>query len=162
MSIDPNQIQLTPEQREQIALVAQSQNRSWQEVLEEAVANVTALSRQDLLAIAASVRDLEGGVSGRPFDEFAREFRRRNRFLIDACGVSSEYYHAPNATRRVSLNGYGRDQWREPVAGGPLLKLLRPRWPRILRHFPELLKAIFWEEISGRNFSRRRVDARIG
>lgn len=79
MSIDPNQIQLTPEQREQIALVAQSQNRSWQEVLEEAVANVTALSRQDLLAIAASVRDLEGGVSGRPFDEFAREFRRRNK-----------------------------------------------------------------------------------
>jgi hypothetical protein len=79
MSIDPNQIQLTPEQREQIALVAQSQNRSWQEVLGEAVANVTALSKQDLLAIAASVRDLEGGVSGRSFDEFAREFRRRNK-----------------------------------------------------------------------------------
>lgn len=79
MSIDPNQIELTPEQREQIALLAQSQNRSWQEVLGDAVDNITSLSKQDLLAIAASVRDMEGGASTRPFDEFAKDFCRRNK-----------------------------------------------------------------------------------
>ena len=79
MSIDPSQIELTPEQQEQIAILAQGQNRSWQEVLNDAVENIASLSKQDVLAIAASIRDMERGVSGRPFDEFAKEFRQRNQ-----------------------------------------------------------------------------------
>ncbi len=79
MSIDPSQIELTPEQREQIAIVAQSQNRSWQEVLNDAVESIASLSKQDVLSIAASIRDMEGGVRGQPFDEFAKDFRQRNQ-----------------------------------------------------------------------------------
>lgn len=33
---------------------------------------------EDTLAIQASLRDIERGETGRPFDEFAREFRKRN------------------------------------------------------------------------------------
>jgi len=33
---------------------------------------------EDAGAIEASVRDMEAGEAGRPFDEFADEFRRRN------------------------------------------------------------------------------------
>ena len=33
---------------------------------------------EDAPAIRASVRDMEGGETGRPFDQFADEFRRRN------------------------------------------------------------------------------------
>ena len=79
MVIDPNQIELTPEQREQIAILAQTQNRSWQEVLGDAVENMASLSKLDVLAIAASIRDLDRGVTGRPFDQFASEFRKRNK-----------------------------------------------------------------------------------
>ncbi len=32
----------------------------------------------DWLAIRASLRDIEQGQTGRPFDEFAKEFRQRN------------------------------------------------------------------------------------
>lgn len=32
----------------------------------------------DWLAIRASLRDIEQGEAGRPFDEFAKEFRQRN------------------------------------------------------------------------------------
>ena len=35
-------------------------------------------SAEDWLAIKASLRDLEHGETGRPFDEFAEEFLRRN------------------------------------------------------------------------------------
>lgn len=35
-------------------------------------------SADDLLAIKASLRDMEDGVAGRSFDDFAAEFRRRN------------------------------------------------------------------------------------
>ncbi len=33
---------------------------------------------EDWLAIKASLRDVERGETGRPFDEFAEEFRQRN------------------------------------------------------------------------------------
>ena len=33
----------------------------------------------NLLAIKASLRDMENGEAGRPFDDFAKEFRQRNR-----------------------------------------------------------------------------------
>lgn len=33
----------------------------------------------DLLAIKASLRDMENGETGRSFDDFAKEFRQRNR-----------------------------------------------------------------------------------
>ncbi len=33
----------------------------------------------DLLAINASLRDMENGETGRSFDDFAKEFRQRNR-----------------------------------------------------------------------------------
>ena len=33
---------------------------------------------EDTLAIQASLRDIERGETGRPFGEFAREFRKRN------------------------------------------------------------------------------------
>ena len=33
---------------------------------------------EDLLAIQASLRDMESGETGRPFEEFAAEFTRRN------------------------------------------------------------------------------------
>lgn len=33
---------------------------------------------EDAAAIRASLRDMEGGAVGRPFGEFAEEFRRRN------------------------------------------------------------------------------------
>ncbi len=79
MTIDPTQIELTPEQQARIAILAESQNRSWQEVLNDAVENISFLGKQDLLAIAASIRDMEGGVSGRPFNAFAKEFRQRNQ-----------------------------------------------------------------------------------
>lgn len=32
----------------------------------------------DLAAIKASIRDMENGEGGRPFDEFSKEFRQRN------------------------------------------------------------------------------------
>ncbi len=84
MSIDPTQIELTPEQREQIAILARTQNRSWQEVLNDAVENIASLSKQDVLAIAASIRDMERGLSGRPYDEFAKDFRLRNKITDGA------------------------------------------------------------------------------
>ena len=34
---------------------------------------------EDLLAIKASLRDMENGETGRSFDDFAKEFRQRNR-----------------------------------------------------------------------------------
>ncbi len=34
--------------------------------------------RDDVLAVKAAIRDLESGETGRPFEEFAEEFRRRN------------------------------------------------------------------------------------
>ena len=33
---------------------------------------------EDAQAIRASIRDMEGGETGRPFDQFAEEFRRQN------------------------------------------------------------------------------------
>ena len=33
---------------------------------------------EDALAIQASIRDMENGDTGQPFDEFAVEFRKRN------------------------------------------------------------------------------------
>jgi len=33
---------------------------------------------EDVLAIKASVRDMQGGETGQPFEEFADEFRQRN------------------------------------------------------------------------------------
>jgi hypothetical protein len=33
---------------------------------------------EDALAIQASIRDMENGETGRPFEEFAAEFRKRN------------------------------------------------------------------------------------
>lgn len=39
--------------------------------------------REDLLAVQASLRDMERGERGRPFDEFASEFRTR-RHIPDA------------------------------------------------------------------------------
>ncbi|MEM7560025.1 MAG: hypothetical protein AAF394_12975, partial [Planctomycetota bacterium] len=32
----------------------------------------------DALAIQASIRDMENGDTGQPFDEFAKEFQKRN------------------------------------------------------------------------------------
>lgn len=43
---------------------------------------------EDAPAIRASIRDMESGDTGRPFDQFAEEFRRRNEFCI---GDSHEY-----------------------------------------------------------------------
>ncbi|TWT86873.1 hypothetical protein Mal64_37030 [Pseudobythopirellula maris] len=34
---------------------------------------------EDRLALEASLRDMEHGETGRPFDDFANEFRRRNK-----------------------------------------------------------------------------------
>jgi hypothetical protein len=34
--------------------------------------------QSDVLAVAASLRDMETGETGRPFDEFSDEFCRRN------------------------------------------------------------------------------------
>ena len=34
---------------------------------------------EDALAIKASLRDMEHGETGRPFEEFAKEFRKRNK-----------------------------------------------------------------------------------
>ena len=33
----------------------------------------------DALAVEASLRDMEAGETGRPFDEFSDEFRKRNK-----------------------------------------------------------------------------------
>jgi len=34
----------------------------------------------DALAVEASLRDMQQGETGRPFDEFAEEFRKKNHF----------------------------------------------------------------------------------
>jgi len=39
-----------------------------------------AFQETDALAVEASLRDMEQGEMGRPFDEFAAEFRKRNHF----------------------------------------------------------------------------------
>ena len=39
---------------------------------------------EDVLAVQASLRDMQNGETGRPFEEFSREFRRRNNLPADA------------------------------------------------------------------------------
>jgi hypothetical protein len=39
--------------------------------------------RENVLAVKASIRDMESGVTGRPFDDFARDFRNRNGIADD-------------------------------------------------------------------------------
>ena len=38
---------------------------------------------KDALAIQASIRDMENGETGRPFKQFADEFRKRNNLSLD-------------------------------------------------------------------------------
>jgi hypothetical protein len=52
-------------------------------------------TRDDILAVKASLRDMESGERGRPWDEFAREFRAHHgpaerspcRAVDEHCGV---------------------------------------------------------------------------
>ena len=39
---------------------------------------------ENVLAVKAAIRDMEAGETGRPFEEFAREFRQRNN-VPDVC-----------------------------------------------------------------------------